>query len=75
MQLSDYAKQGIFIVSEGLGIAANLFRATQTDEKLRRKNIKGKQYANKIHFQLGKKIRQALHLFFKLFSIYLALSL
>ena len=41
-------------------LAANLFRATQTDEKLRRENIKGKQNANKIHFQVGKKVRQTI---------------
>ena len=38
-------------------LAANLFRATQTDEKLRRKNIKGKQNANITHFNVGKKVR------------------
>ncbi|MGH4120874.1 DNA damage-inducible protein D [Clostridium sp.] len=41
-------------------LAANLFRATQTDEKLRRENIRGKQNANKIHFQVGKKVRQTI---------------
>jgi DNA-damage-inducible protein D len=30
-------------------LAANLFRATQTEEKLKRENIKGKQNANKTH--------------------------
>lgn len=37
-------------------LAANLFRAIQTDEKLRRENIKGKQNANKIYFQVGKNV-------------------
>ena len=41
-------------------LAANLFRATQTDEKLRHENIRGKQNANKIHFQVGKKVRQTI---------------
>ncbi len=41
-------------------LAANLFRATQTEEKLRRENIKGKQKANKTHFEVGKKVRQTI---------------
>lgn len=41
-------------------LAANLFRATQTDEKLRRENIKGKENAYKTHFQVGKKVRQTI---------------
>ena len=41
-------------------LAANLFRATQTDEKLRRENIKGKQAANETHYQVGKKVRQTI---------------
>lgn len=39
-------------------LAANLFRATQTEEKLRRDNIKGKQQANKTHFDIGEKVRK-----------------
>ncbi|MGL4598283.1 MAG: DNA damage-inducible protein D [Bacteroidia bacterium] len=38
-------------------LAANLFRATQTEEKLRRENIKGKSKANQTHFEVGKKVR------------------
>jgi DNA-damage-inducible protein D len=41
-------------------LAANLFRATQTEEKLRRENIKGKQNANTTHFNVGKKVRQTI---------------
>lgn len=41
-------------------LAANLFRATQTEEKLKRENIKGKQKANKTHFEVGQKIRQTI---------------
>ena len=37
-------------------LAANLFRATQTEAKLRRENIQGKQEANKTHFEVGKKV-------------------
>lgn len=41
-------------------LAANLFRATQTEEKLRRENIKGKAEANNTHFEVGKKVRQTI---------------
>lgn len=41
-------------------LAANLFRATQTDEKLRRENIRGKERANQTHFEVGKKVRQTI---------------
>ena len=41
-------------------LAANLFRATQTEAKLRRENIQGKQEANKTHFEVGKKVRDTI---------------
>jgi DNA-damage-inducible protein D len=41
-------------------LAANLFRATQTDEKLRRENVTGKENANKTHYEVGKKVRQTI---------------
>lgn len=41
-------------------LAANLFRATQTEEKLHRDKIKGKENANKTHFEVGKKVRQTI---------------
>ena len=41
-------------------LAANLFRATQTDEKLRRDNIKGKDAANQTHYEVGKAVRQTI---------------
>lgn len=41
-------------------LAANLFRATQTDEKLRRENIHGKAAANRTHLEVGKKVRQTI---------------
>ena len=41
-------------------LAANLFRATQTEEKLRRENIKGKQQANMTHYEVGAKVRQTI---------------
>lgn len=41
-------------------LAANLFRATQTDEKLRREGVKGKPQANKVHHDVGAKVRQTI---------------
>jgi len=41
-------------------LAANLFRATQTEEKLRRENIKGKALANQVHRDVGAKVRQTI---------------
>ena len=41
-------------------LAANLFRATQTEEKLRREEIKGKDKANRTHFEVGAKVRKTI---------------
>ena len=41
-------------------LAANLFRATQTDEKLRRERIRGKGAANQTHYQVGRKVRKTI---------------
>ena len=41
-------------------LAANLFRATQTDEKLRREDIQGKKEAGDAHYEVGKKVRQTI---------------
>ncbi|OQY50143.1 MAG: DNA damage-inducible protein D [Desulfobacteraceae bacterium 4572_87] len=41
-------------------LAANLFRATQTEEKLRRENIAGKAEANRTHHEVGAKVRQTI---------------
>ncbi len=41
-------------------LAANLFRATQTEEKLKKDKIKGKVKANKTHFEIGKKVRKTI---------------
>lgn len=41
-------------------LAANLFRATQAEEKLRRDNIKGKNNANKTHYEVGAKVRETI---------------
>ena len=41
-------------------LAANLLRATQTEKKLRRERVRGKQKANQPHFEVGKKVRQTI---------------
>ncbi|MBR6051054.1 MAG: DNA damage-inducible protein D [Clostridia bacterium] len=41
-------------------LAANLFRATQTEEKLRREKIQGKEAANQAHYSVGHKVRQTI---------------
>jgi DNA-damage-inducible protein D len=38
-------------------LAANLFRATQTEEKIRRENIQGKEAANQTHYDVGQEVR------------------
>ena len=41
-------------------LAANLFRATQTEEKLKRDQVHGKRQANQTHFEVGRKVRQTI---------------
>lgn len=41
-------------------LAANYFRITQTEEKLRRENIKGKEKANTTHYVVGKTVRRTI---------------
>jgi DNA-damage-inducible protein D len=41
-------------------LAANLFRATQAEEKLKRDEVKGKRNANRTHFEVGAKVRQTI---------------
>ena len=41
-------------------LAANLFRATQTEAKLRREQIQGKENANHTHYEVGRKVRQTI---------------
>lgn len=41
-------------------LAANLFRATQTEEKIRREKIMGKEKAGQTHREVGSKVRQTI---------------
>jgi DNA-damage-inducible protein D len=45
---------------ESTELAANLFRATQTDEKLRREGIVGKEQANRTHREVGAVVRRTI---------------
>lgn len=41
-------------------LAANLFRATQTDAKIKRESIKGQGNANLAHYEVGQKVRNTI---------------
>ena len=41
-------------------LAANLFRISQTESKLRKDNIKGETRANNVHYTIGKNIREVI---------------
>ena len=41
-------------------LAANLFRATQTEAKIKRENIKGEGNANLAHYYVGQKVRNTI---------------
>lgn len=41
-------------------LAANLFRATQTEAKIKRDNIQGKENANQTHYNVGKEVRDTI---------------
>jgi DNA-damage-inducible protein D len=41
-------------------LAANLFRATQTEDKLKRDNVKDKHTANQTHYEVGQKVRKTI---------------
>jgi DNA-damage-inducible protein D len=66
MSLSDVEnkkkiKKGELLDRSGITeLAANLFRITQTDEKIKKENIKGEHNATQTHFMVGGKIRQTI---------------
>jgi DNA-damage-inducible protein D len=41
-------------------LAANLFRSTQAEEKLRRDQVQGKDAANAVHYEAGVVVRRAI---------------
>jgi DNA-damage-inducible protein D len=42
-------------------LAANLFRTTQAEDKLRRENVRNKDQANRIHEAVGRTVRRTIH--------------
>ena len=54
------AKENVLDRMGSTELAANLFRATQTEEKLRRENVRSKHEANQLHEAVGKKVRQTI---------------
>ena len=56
--LKDNQKILDFMGSEEL--AANLFRITQTEAKLKREKVKNKEKANQTHYTVGKTVRKAI---------------
>ncbi len=52
--------QGILDHMGSEELAANLFRATQTEAKLRREGVYGQGKASQTHFDVGKKVRQTI---------------
>ncbi|MDR1061199.1 MAG: DNA damage-inducible protein D [Clostridiales bacterium] len=56
--LRDSDKILDFMGSEEL--AANLFRITQTESKLKRENVQGAKGANATHYTVGRKVRQTI---------------
>ena len=44
----------------GTELAANLFRATQTEEKLKRDGVRTRARANDTHLEVGRKVRSTI---------------
>ena len=65
-QKQIHAKKGLKksqMISDHMGseeLAANLFRATQTEAKLKRENILGETKANQAHHKVGRKVRRTI---------------
>jgi DNA-damage-inducible protein D len=55
---SEKQKISDYMGSEELG--ANIFRATQTDAKIRRDQVSMKDQANIAHYQVGHEVREAI---------------
>jgi len=66
MSLSDVEKKKVMKKGELLDragsteLAANLFRITQTDEKLNKDKTRGERQASQTHFMVGGKVRQTI---------------
>lgn len=56
----EIGKDSIIDRAGSLELAANLFRITQAEDKIRREDIKGQSKANVAHFVVGKKVRETI---------------
>lgn len=56
----DIKKGELLDRSGSTELAANLFRITQTDEKIRKDDIRGEESASNTHFMVGGKVRQTI---------------
>jgi DNA-damage-inducible protein D len=54
-------KQHVLDHMGSMELAANLFRTTQAEDKLRRENVRNKEIANRIHQEVGRKVRKTIH--------------
>ena len=53
----------MLVILDNMGsdeLIANLFRISQTEQKLRKDNIQGEKQANKTHYKIGKNIREVI---------------
>lgn len=41
-------------------LATNLFRITQTEQKLKNDNVQGENNANEVHYNIGRNIREVI---------------
>ena len=54
-------KEQILDHMSSLELAANLFRTTQAEDKLRRENVRNKAQANRVHESVGRTVRRTIH--------------
>lgn len=59
-KLKRIGKEDLLDRAGSTELAANLFRITQTDEKLKKDNIRGQIPASNTHFMIGGKVRQTI---------------
>lgn len=54
------ARQKILDYMGSTELIANLFRISQTEEKLRKDKVEGAEAATKVHYSVGKEVRSAI---------------
>lgn len=54
------ARQKILDYMGSTELIANLFRISQTEEKLRKDKVEGAETATKVHYSVGKEVRSAI---------------